>query len=71
MLRWRIIYPSGDRTRLNIAQVQSYEEDEWDIASSMYWENTYEGEQEAREHMEYLAEKHSLECPNSKRHYLD
>lgn len=66
MLEWRIIYPRGDRTRLGIAQVWSYEEDEWDIASSKSWEDTYEGEQEAREHMEYLAKKHGLKYPGDK-----
>jgi hypothetical protein len=70
MLEWRVIYPRGNRNRLDIAQVWSYERDDWALASQMSWENTTEGEQQAREYMEELAERHKLDYPG-KQHYLD
>ena len=70
MLEWRIVYPCGDRTCLDIAQVRSYEKDQWSFASKLSWKNTHDGEQHARVYMKELAEKHGLHYPG-KTYYLD
>lgn len=72
MLSWMVIYPRGDRTRLDIAQVRDYERDEWALASP----DMFEHEVDARKHMLHLAEKHNKIAKTDehghKRHdYLD
>lgn len=46
---WRIIYPRGDRSRLSIAMVMDYEEDEWDIASHEHFVYEFDARDYARE----------------------
>jgi hypothetical protein len=58
MQKWRVIYPQGDRTRLDIALVFYYEEDDWDLAS--HREFPYEQENECREYMVELAKRNNL-----------
>lgn len=48
---WMVIYPRGDRSRLDIAQVRDYEKDEWDLASR----ETFIYEYDARDYMQELA----------------
>lgn len=66
MLYWMIVYPAGDRTRLCIAQVWSYERGEYALASERYFENTNEGKEECREYMIKLADKHDLDYSGKK-----
>lgn len=56
---WMIIYPRGDRTRLDVAQVQDYEKDEWDLASR----ETFIFEYDAREYMNELASENGIRSP--------
>lgn len=58
-LNYRIVYPCGDRTKLTVAQVYGWEEDEWDIASSQ----KFDTREEAEGHMVTLAKQHGLNCP--------
>jgi len=57
MLSWRVIYPSGNRRKLSIAQVRDYEADDWDLASR----REFDDEEECRQYMIELAEDHGLE----------
>ncbi len=58
-LDYRIVYPRGDRSKLVVAQVYDYEEDEWDIASTQ----KFTTREAAEEYMVALAEQHGLNCP--------
>lgn len=58
MQTWRIIYPGGDRTRLSMALVFDYEENDWDLASQRRFQ--FEEESECREYMIELAHKNDL-----------
>lgn len=53
---WMVIYPRGDRKRLDIAQVRDYEKDEWDLASR----ETFIYEYDARDYMQELAAENNL-----------
>lgn len=33
MLSWMVIYPGGDRSVIDIAEIRGYEKDEWALAS--------------------------------------
>ena len=61
-----VIYPSGNRNKLSIAQVRDYEKSDWDLAST----EEFDDEEECKEHMIYLAEKHNKEY-DGKTAYLD
>jgi hypothetical protein len=66
-LRWIVIYPRGDRTRLDVAQARDYEmRSDWDMAYDNWWPNDAEGERECREKMRELAEKYGLRHPGPK-----
>jgi hypothetical protein len=70
----KVIYPKGDRSKLDVAWVIDYEEDQWAIASRRSFGDDYET---ARTYAIELANEHNLqyvgENPDgSKRHdYLD
>ena len=65
---FRVIYPRGDRTKLSIAFVYDYEEDDWSLASTQH----FEVEANAEIYAEELASKFSLEFISNKKHnYLD
>jgi hypothetical protein len=70
----KVIYPQGDRSKLDVAWVRDYEADQWAIASSRSFGESYE---DARRYAIELAAQHGLqyvgENPDgSKRHdYLD
>lgn len=66
-LNYRIVYPRGDRTQLTVAQVYTWEEDEWDIASSQ----KFDTREEAEEHMQKLAVKHGLNADPRPKQLLD
>lgn len=66
MLYWMVIFPCGDRGRLDIAQVRSYEKSDWALASR----REFDSERECRDYMLELAEKHDLGYPG-KQSYLD
>lgn len=66
-LSYRIVYPRGDRTQLTVAQVYTWEENEWDIASSQSFDERAEAEQ----HMHTLAAKHGLNCTPRPNQLLD
>lgn len=66
-LNYRIVYPRGDRTQLAVAQVYTWEEDEWDIASS----KSFDERTEAEQHMQELAKKHHLNCTPRPTQLLD
>lgn len=53
---WMVIYPGGNRKRLDIAQVRDYEKRDWDLASR----ETFIYEYDAKEYMEALAAEHGL-----------
>lgn len=53
---WMVIYPRGDRKRLDIAQVRDYEQREWDLASR----ETFIYEYDAKEYMQELARENGL-----------
>ena len=53
---WMVIYPRGNRSRLDIAQVRDYEKDDWDLASLQ----TFLYEFDARDYMLELADRHGL-----------
>ena len=63
MLMWYIIYPCGDRTRLAIAQVRDYEKSDWDIAYPYGFDDSHAGQEEARDKMAELGNKHGLRYP--------
>jgi len=63
---WMVIYPRGNRKRLDIAQVRDYEKSEWDLASS----ETFIYEEDAREYMQDLANENGLRGEGT-RAYLD
>ena len=54
----RIVYYQGDESRLSIAEVSPGEEGDYAMASSVVFEGTAEGEQEAAEHCRELARKY-------------
>lgn len=66
MLYWMVIYPRGNRHCLDIAQVRDYEKSDWDLASR----REFEDEDECRDYMIELAERHNLRYAGS-RAYLD
>lgn len=51
MLYWRIIFPKGDRSRLDMAQVYDFEDDDYTLASR----NKF-GEDEQVQCYEYMIE---------------
>jgi hypothetical protein len=53
---WMVIYPRGNRSCLDIAQVRDYEKDEWDLASR----ETFIYEYDAQEYMRELAKENGL-----------
>lgn len=53
---WMVIYPCGNRSSLDIAQVRDYQKDEWDLASRQ----TFIFEYDARDYAIELSEKHNL-----------
>jgi hypothetical protein len=57
-LAYMVIYPRGDRSQLSVAQVYTWEYDEWDIASMA----RFETREEAEQHMDNLATRHGLKC---------
>ena len=63
---WMVIYPCGNRKRLDIAQVRDYQKDEWDLAS----QQTFLFEYDARDYMIELADRHNLRYEGQKA-YLD
>jgi len=65
-----VVFPGGDRTRLNIACVHDSELSDWALASERQFPNTPEGETDCRTHMEVLGKKHGLSFP-VKDGYLD
>lgn len=66
MTYWMVIYPRGDRSRLSVAQVQDCEINDWALASAQ----TFHDEEDCREHMVYLANRHGLRY-NRQQDYLD
>ena len=66
MLSWMVIYPSGNRNYLDIAQVRDYEKSDWDLASK----REFDDEEECREYMVQLAQENSLRYPGGNA-YLD
>jgi hypothetical protein len=56
MLYYMVVYPRGDRQRLIVAQVRSYEMSDWDLASK----RQFDDEDECREYMQELAVKNGL-----------
>lgn len=63
---WMVIYPCGNRKRLDIAQVRDYQRDEWDIASREEFIYEYD----ARDYMYELARENGLRGEGM-RAYLD
>lgn len=66
MLSWMVVYPRGDRSKLDIAQVRDYEKSDWDLASRQ----EFDSESECREYMEELGQRHGLRYSGG-RAYLD
>lgn len=64
MMWWRVIFPKGDRSRLDIAEVSDDEEDDWCIASR----KSFNEEFAAHEYMVILAKQNNLTY-SSKRGY--
>jgi len=64
MQTWRIIYPGGDRSKLDMALVFWYEESDWDLASQRQF--SYEEEESCREYMVELAQRNNLSYPSGK-----
>lgn len=62
-LAYMIVYPRGDRTKLCVVQVYSYEQNDWDLASL---ERFYDRD-EAETYMDELATKHGLICRTSQK----
>ena len=62
---YRIVFPRGDRKKLTVAWVLSYEEDEYCFASR----ECFSDEDEAEKRMIELAEHHGLEHDGSKDPY--
>lgn len=56
MLNYMVIYPRGDRSKLDVAYVRDYEKDEWDLASR----REFDSEEEAKEYALELANQHGL-----------
>jgi hypothetical protein len=65
---YRIIFPQGDRTKLAIAQVRDYEENEWALASRHKFGDDKES---ATAYMVELATKHNLSYKIEGQQYLD
>lgn len=55
-LAYMVIYPRGDRSRLDVALVYDYEQDEWDLASLA----RFDEQVTAEAYMEKLARQHNL-----------
>lgn len=55
---WMVIYPSGDRTTLDITMVWDYEKDDYALASH----KTFMREFDARDYAVSLAKAHNLKC---------
>lgn len=62
-LAYMIVYPRGVRSQLSVAQVYTWEYDDWDLASMRRFDNRTEAEQ----YMEELAAKHGLNCHSTKK----
>jgi hypothetical protein len=62
----RVIYPSGDKTKLAFGIMYDYESSEWSIAGRQSFPDTVEGEKQALEYGRHLAESHGLplDCSN-------
>jgi len=66
MLSWMVIYPNGNRNKLDVAQVRDYEQSDWDIASR----RTFHNREDCIEYMEELSNKHDISYAGQ-RAYLD
>lgn len=62
---YRIVFPGGNRKKLTVAWVLSYEEDEYCFASREYFDDEIEAEQRMIE----LADQHGLEHDAAKDPY--
>jgi hypothetical protein len=69
-MKYRIVYPQGDRKKLSIAHVVDCEEDDWDLASHREFSYTEEGKERASAYLIELATKYNLEF-RLDQHYLD
>lgn len=58
MLNWMVIYPGGNRNKLDVAQVWEYEKNEWDLASM----RTFEYEKDAKKYAWKLSKEHGIPC---------
>jgi hypothetical protein len=56
-LAYMVIYPRGDRSQLSVAQVYTWEYDEWDLASLQ----RFDERPEAEEYAEKLGRLHNLQ----------
>lgn len=59
-MRYRIIYPCGDRTKLSVVYAVDYEDSDYDLASRKIFPDDAEGLADARTYAKKLAEKHGL-----------
>lgn len=53
---YMVIYPGGDRSRLDVAYVRWYQKDEWDLASR----REFATEAEAKEYALRLSKNHGI-----------
>lgn len=63
---YHVIFPRGNRKLLDVAYVRDYEKADWALASR----RSFETEEEAKEYMRELSEKHDIPCVGDQR-YLD
>lgn len=53
---YMVIYPCGDRTKLDVGYVRDYQEDQWDLASR----RRFETEELAQEYALELSARHGV-----------
>lgn len=59
-MRYYIVYPRGDRSKLCVAHIRDYEASDYDLASREYFDT----EDEAKQYMRELAMKHGKQTPD-------
>jgi hypothetical protein len=70
--QWYVVFPRGDKSRLDVALLFDYEEDQWALASRRHFEE----EKEAIQYAKQLATSHNKNYtgppdPDNKHDYLD
>lgn len=63
---YMVVFPCGNRNKLEVCYVRDYQEDEWALASR----RRFDTEAEAMEYAEELSESHGIPI-EGKQYYLD